>query len=122
MKSFLFCVCFLVLSVVPAAAIVLVPRAGEPVVVIFMPGTEEGAALSRVVAAGGLLLGRGATDNAVIALPGRDTFISEAYRGGAMLVLAAGDVRGCRPLAQTAENPSINSRSASLGRPVDPKP
>lgn len=122
MKSVAICVCFLVLSVVPAAAIVLVPRAGEPVVVFFMPGTDEGAALSRVVAAGGLLLGRGATDNAVIVLPGRDTFISEAYRGGAMLVLAAGDVRGCQPLAQEETNPSINSRSASLGRPVDPKP
>jgi hypothetical protein len=119
MKTAVSCLIFLVLSVVPAAAIVLVPRAGEPVAVIFMPGINEGAALSRVVAAGGLLLGRGATDNTVIALPGRDTFISDAYRGGAVLVLAAGDVRGCRPIP---ENSILTSRSASLGRTVDPKP
>jgi hypothetical protein len=118
MKTAVSCLVFLVLSVVPAAAIVLVPRAGEPVAVIFMPGTNEGFALSQVVTAGGLLLGRGATDNTVIALPGRDTFISEAYRGGAVLVLAAGDVRGCRPLS---ENPN-SLRSASLGRPDDAKP
>jgi len=119
MKTVISCALFLVLSVVPAAAIVLVPRAGEPVAVIFMPGVTEGAALSRVVAAGGLLLGRGATDNTVIAQPGRDTFISEVYRSGAVLVLAAGDVRGCRPIS---EYPINISRSASLGRPVDAKP
>lgn len=119
MKTAVSCLIFLVLSVVPAAAIMLVPRAGEPVAVIFGPGINEGAALSRVVAAGGLLLGRGATDNTVIALPGRDSFISDAYRAGAVLVLAAGDVRACRPIS---ENPIITSRSASLGRPVDAKP
>lgn len=119
MKTAIFCVFFLMLSIVPAATIVLAPRSGEPVAVVFPPGTNEGAALSRVVAAGGLLLGRGATDNTVIALPGRDTFISEAYRGGAVLVLAAGDVRGCRPLA---DDPISLTRSASLGRPVDAKP
>jgi hypothetical protein len=119
MKTVVSCLFFLVLSVVPAAAIVLVPRAGEPVAVMFMPGMNEGTALSRVVAAGGLLLGRGALDNTVIALPGRDTFISEAYRAGAVLVLAAGDVRGCRPIAENSIN---TSRSASLGRPVDAKP
>ena len=45
--------------------------------------------------------------------------VAPAAQHRVVLVLAAGDVRGCRPLS---ENPIINSRSASLGRPVDAKP
>jgi len=119
MKTALLAVLLLLMSLIPAGAIAMGPREGEPVAVVFMPGTDEATVLSRAVAAGGLLLGRGASGNTIVVLPGRRDFIRAAYRNGAIMVLAARGVRGCGPQPDARNMDRTNTRSATLERPVD---
>lgn len=118
MKHVLVTALFLLLSIVPAAGIVLAPRPGEPVAVFFAPGTTEAETLARVVGAGGLLLSRGVTGSSVVVLPGRPDFVREAYRAGAVLVIAAGDTRGCLSTAPGKTVPNNLLRSANAERYV----
>jgi hypothetical protein len=118
-KTALLAVLLLLMSLIPAGAIAMSPRDGEPVAVVFMPGTDEATVLSRVVSAGGLLLGRGAAGNAIVVLPGRKDFIHAAYRSGAIMILAARGVRGCGPQPNADRSDFAYTRSATLERPVD---
>jgi hypothetical protein len=117
-KHVVITVLFLLLSIVPAAGVVFAPRAGEPVAVFFAPGTTEGEALSRVLGAGGLLLSRGVSGSLVVVLPGRPDFVREAYRAGAIIVIAAGDARGCQPAVPGKSVPNNLLRSANAERYV----
>lgn len=117
-KHVVITVLFLLLSIVPAAGVVLAPRVGEPVAVFFAPGTTEGEALSRVLGAGGLLLSRGVSGSLVVVLPGRPDFVREAYRAGAIIVIAAGDARGCQPAVPGKSVPNNLLRSANAERYV----
>jgi hypothetical protein len=85
----------LLASVVVLTAFRLSPVEGEPVAVLFPPGTDADTALLRVAAAGGLPIRTGGWDGVIIARSADARFVAALYRAGALLVVSAAGAAGC---------------------------
>ena len=95
MRRWLPALILMLASLAGVAALRLAPIEGEPVAILFAPGTTADAALLRTVAAGGAVLRSVGWSGLVIARSGEPQFISALYGQGAWVVMSAAGARGC---------------------------